>query len=138
MLPFWIHYFQGSTSHISSWAGLSPGNNESAGKRKKAKTTKGNPLLRTTLIQAAKAASRTRDTYFSAQYHRIAARRGANKATVAVAHSMLVIIYSMLKNHLPYQEMGSDYFAKINAKAIKSRAIKQLEMLGYQVKIEAA
>jgi transposase len=127
-----------STSHISSWSGLCPGNNESAGKRKKAKTTKGNPLLRTTLIQAAKAASRTKDTYLSAQYHRIAARRGANKATVAVAHSMLVIIYSILKNHLPYQEMGADYFAKINAKAIKNRAIKQLEMLGYQVKIEVA
>lgn len=127
-----------SKSHISSWAGLSPGNNESAGKRKKAKTTKGNPLLRSTLIQAAKSASHTKDTYLSAQYHRIAARRGANKAAVAVAHSMLVIIYCMLKNHLPYQEMGADYFAKINAKAIKNRAIKQLEMLGYRVKIEAA
>lgn len=124
--------------HISSWGGLSPGNNESAGKRKNVKTTKGNPLLRSTLIQAAKAASHTKDTYLAAQYHRIAARRGANKAAVAVAHSILVIIYWMLKNHLPYQEMGADYFAKINAKAIKNRAIKQLEMLGYQVKIEAA
>lgn len=127
-----------TASHIASWAGLSPGNNESAGKRRKAKTTKGNPLLRTTLVQAAKSASHTKDTYLSAQYHRIAARRGANKATVAVAHSMLVIIYCMLKHHLPYQEMGADYFAKINAKAIKNRAIKQLEMLGYQVKIGVA
>ena len=127
-----------TASHISSWAGLCPGNNESAGKRKKAKTTKGNPLLRTTLIQAAKSASHTKDTYLSAQYHRIAARRGANKAAVAVAHTILVIVYCMLKNHLPYQEMGADYFAKINSKAIANRAIKQLEMLGYQVKIEAA
>jgi len=127
-----------TSSHIASWAGLCPGNNESAGKRRKAKTTKGNPLLRTTLIQAAKAASHTKDTYLAAQYHRIAARRGANKAAVAVAHSILVIIYSMLKNHLPYQEMGADYFAKVNSKAIANRAIKQLEMLGYQVKIEAA
>ena len=127
-----------TASHIASWAGLCPGNNESAGKRRKAKTTKGNPLLRTTLVQAAKSASHTKDTYLSAQYHRIAARRGANKAAVAVAHSILVIIYCMLKNHLPYQEMGADYFAKINAKAIKNRAIKQLEMLGYQVKIEVA
>ena len=127
-----------TASHIASWAGLCPGNNESAGKRRKAKTTKGNPLLRTTLIQAAKSASHTKDTYLSAQYHRITARRGANKAAVAVAHSMLVIIYCMLKHHTPYQEMGTDYFAKINAKAIAKRAIKQLEMLGYQVKIEAA
>lgn len=127
-----------STSHIASWAGVSPGNNESAGKRKKAKTTKGNPLLRTTLIQAAKSASHTKDTYLSAQYHRIAARRGANKAAVAVAHTILVIVYCMLKHHTPYREMGADYFAKVNAKAIRNRAIKQLEMLGYQVKIEAA
>jgi transposase len=127
-----------SKSHIASWAGLSPGNNESAGKRKKAKTTKGNPLLRSTLIQAAKVASRSKGTYLFAQYHRIAARRGKNKAAVAVAHSILVIAYSMLKHHQPYQEMGADYFAKINANAIKNRAIKQLEMLGYQVKIEAA
>ena len=89
-----------TASHISSWAGLSPGNNESAGKRKKAKTTKGNPLLRTTLIQAAKSAIAYQDTYLSAQYHRIAARRGANKATVAVAHYILVIVYCMLKHHL--------------------------------------
>jgi len=124
--------------HISSWAGVAPGNNESAGKRKKAKTTKGNPLLCTTLIQAAKSASHTKDTYLAAQYHRIAARRGANKAAVAVAHTILVIVYCMLKHHLPYQEMGADYFARINARAIANRAIKQLEMLGYQVKIEVA
>lgn len=127
-----------SSAHISSWSGLCPGNNESAGKRRKTKTNKGNPLLRTTLIQAAKVASHTKDTYLSAQYHRIAARRGANKAAVAVAHSILVIIYTMLKTHLPYKDMGADYFAKVNSKAIANRAIKQLEMLGYQVKIEVA
>jgi transposase len=127
-----------TASHISSWAGLAPGNNESAGKRKKARSTKGNPLLRTTLIQAAKSASHTKDTYLSAQYHRIAARRGANKAAVAVAHSMLVIIYCILKHHIPYREMGADYFAQINRKAIARRAVRQLEQLGYRVRIEAA
>jgi transposase len=127
-----------SASHIASWAGLSPGNNESAGKRKHAKTTKGSPLLRSTLIQAAKSAAKTKGTYLSAQYHRIAARRGANKAAVAVAHSIIVIVYCMLKHHQPFQEMGADYFAKINEKAIRNRAVKQLEMLGYHVKIEAA
>ncbi len=115
-----------SSSHISSWGGVCPGNNESAGKRRKGKTTKGNPLLRTTLIQAAKSASHTKDTYLAAQYHRIAARRGANKAAVAVAHSILVIIYSMLKNHLPYQEMGADYFAKVNSKAITTVLLNSL------------
>jgi transposase len=127
-----------TASHLSSWAGLSPGNNESAGKRKKAKTTKGNPLLRTTLIQAAKSVSHTKDTYLSAQYHRIAARRGANKATVAVAHSMMVIVYCMLKHHTPYQDMGADYFAKINSKAIERNAVKRLEQLGYRVTLNAA
>jgi hypothetical protein len=131
--------YNGTTQgHISSWAGVAPGDNESADKRRKAKATKGNPFLRTTLVQAAKSASHAKDTYLSAQYHRIAARRGNNKAAVAVAHTILVIAYCMLKNHLPYQEMGADYFAKVNAKAIKNHAIKQLEMLGYQVKIEAA
>ena len=127
-----------TASHLSSWAGLSPGNNESAGKRKKAKTTKGNPLLRTTLIQAAKSVSHTKDTYLSAQYHRIAARRGANKAAVAVAHSMLVIVYCMLKHHTPYQDMGAEYFAKINSKAIERNAVKRLEQLGYRVSLTAA
>jgi transposase len=125
-------------AHISSWAGLCPGNNESAGKRRKAKTTKGNSLLRSTLVQAAKAAARTKDTYLSAQYHRIAARRGANKAAVAVAHTILIIIYTMLKTHLPYKDMGADYFAKVNSKAIANRALKQLEMLGYKVHIDVA
>lgn len=124
--------------HISSWAGVAPGSNESAGKHRKAKTTKGNPLLHTTLIQAAKSASHTKDTNLAAQYHRIAARCGANKATVAVAHSILVIIYYMLKNHMPYQELGSDYFDRISSKTIANRAIKQLEQLGYKVKIEVA
>jgi transposase len=127
-----------TASHLSSWAGLSPGNNENAGKRKKVKTTKGNPLLRTTLIQAAKSVSRSKDSYLAAQYHRIAARRGANKAAVAVAHTILVIVYCMLKHHTPYQDMGADYFAKINSKAIERNAVKRLEQLGYKVSLTAA
>ena len=127
-----------TASHLASWAGLSPGNNESAGKRKKVKTTKGNPLLRTTLIQAAKSVSRSKDSYLAAQYHRIAARRGANKAAVAVAHTILVIVYCMLKHHTPYQDMGADYFARVNSKAIERNAVKRLEQLGYRVSLTAA
>ena len=82
--------------------------------------------------------ARSKDTYLAAQYHRIAARRGANKAAAAVAHTILVIIYSMLKHHLPYQEMGADYFAKINSKAIERNAVKRLEQLGYRVTLIAA
>lgn len=82
-----------SAAHLCSWAGLCPGQNESAGKRISGKTRKGNKKLRSTLVEAAKAAARTKDTYLSSQYHRLAARRGANSATVAVAHSILSMAY---------------------------------------------
>lgn len=127
-----------SAPHLSSWAGVAPGNNESAGKRKSSKTTKGNPLLRTTLIQAARAASRTKNTYLSALYHRIAARRGANRAAVAVAHSILVSVYYMLIRKVPFHDLGGDYFEKRNSTAVVKRAVKQLEQLGYRVSIEVA
>jgi transposase len=88
-----------SAAHLCSWAGLAPGNNESTGKRKSSRTRKGNEKLKSVLIEAARAASRTKNTYFKSQYHRIAARRGANRAAVAVAHSILTVIYHMLKKN---------------------------------------
>lgn len=127
-----------SAPHLCSWAGVAPGNNESAGKRKSGKTTKGNKLLRTALIQAARAAARTKNTYLSALYHRIAARRGPNRAAVALAHSILVSIYHMLIRKVPYHDLGGDYFEKRNSAAVTNRAIKQLEQLGYRVSIEPA
>ena len=101
-----------SAHHLASWAGMAPGNNESAGKRKSGHTTRGNKKLRSSLIEAAHAVSRSKKTYLSAQYHRIAARRGKKRAAVAVGHSILVIVYHMLKRKVPYQDLGPDYFDK--------------------------
>jgi len=125
-----------SDGHLSSWAGVSPGNNESAGKRKPAKSLKGNLLLKRALVSAAHAAARTKDTYLSAQYHRIAARRGAGRAAVAVAHTILVIVYYILKRHEPYKELGADYLEKRKEDTTLRRALATLETLGYRVQIE--
>ena len=122
--------------HLSSWAGVSSGNNESAGKRRSGRTRKGNPALRATVVSAARAAARTKNTYLSAQYHRIAARRGANRAAVAVAHTILVIAYHILKRREPYVDLGPDYFSKRKEGAIARRAMATLETLGYKVQIE--
>lgn len=125
-----------SAAHLASWAGLCPGNNESAGKRKSGKTRKGSDILRTTLIECSKSASRQKNTYFSAQYSRITARRGKNRATVAVAHSMIIIIYNMLKVKAPYIELGPDYFEQRRKNEIVKRSVKRLEALGYSVEFE--
>jgi hypothetical protein len=127
-----------SPAHLASWAGLCPGNNESAGKRKSGRTRHGNPHLRRALAEAANSAAHTKDQYLSAQYHRIAARRGGKRAAVAVAHTMLAIIYHMLKEGTVYQDMGSKYFDELNRDAVARRAIKRLEALGYKVTVEAA
>lgn len=125
-----------TAAHLSSWAGMSPGNNESAGKRKSGRTRKGNKALRSSLIQAVHAAATSKDTYLAAQYHRIAARRGSNRAAVAVGHSILVIAYHMLKNRKPYFELGANYFDKRREKATVNHAVKRLESLGYKVTLE--
>ena len=125
-----------SAAHLVSWAGLCPGNNESAGKRRSGKTRKGNPSLRRTLIEAAQAAGRTKETYLGAQYRRLAARRGSKKAAVAVAHSILVIIYCMLRDGTPYQDLGADYFLDRDRQGVKRRAIRHLETLGFQVTLQ--
>ena len=101
-----------SANHLASWAGLCPGNNESAGKRKSGKTRKGDQWLRRALVEVAWAASRTKETYLSSQYHRLVARRGKKKAVVAVAHSILVAIYHILVNRAPYQDLGPNYLAQ--------------------------
>ena len=126
------------SAHLSSWAGLCPGNNESAGKRKTGKTGHGNSWLRATLVEAAWGAKRTRDTYLAAQYHRLAARRGAKRAIMAVAHSILVIIYSLLKNGGEYRELGGNYFDEHSRSATVRRAIRRIECLGYQVELQPA
>jgi len=122
--------------HLASWAGMCPGNNESAGKRKSGKTTKGNTYLRAALTQAAWAASHTRGTYLQAQYQRLAKRMGKKKALVAVGHSILVIVYHVLANRASYQELGGDYFDRQNVVQQRTRLIRKLETLGLKVTVE--
>jgi transposase len=99
--------------HLAAWAGLAPGNHESAGKRRPGRTRKGNQALRQGLSQAAQAAAHTKNTYLAAQYHRLAARRGSKRAIVAVAPSILVIAYCLLSRHEPYRELGGDSFDRL-------------------------
>ena len=125
-----------SAEHLASWAGVCPGNNESAGKRKSGKTTKGSRYLRAALVQAAWAASHQKDTYLAAQYKRLVKRMGKKKALVAVGHSILVIAYHVLQTRMPYQELGGDYFARRNVDKQRKRLIRQLESLGVKVTVE--
>jgi transposase len=125
-----------TANHLAAWAGVAPGNNESAGKRRSGKTRKGNTPLTTALIQAAHGVAHTRGTYLAAQYHRLAGRRGAKRAAVAVAHSILVIAYYLIKRKEPYREMGGDYFDKRRPEASAKRLIKRLENLGYRIAVE--
>jgi len=127
-----------SAAHLCSWAGLCPGQNESAGKRKSGKTRKGNKKLRSALVEAARAAGRTKNTYLSSQYHRIAARRGANRAAVAVAHSILMIAYYILKRRQPYIELGPTYYEERKRDTLIRQSIKKLESLGLKVTVESA
>ena len=126
--------------HVPSWAAICPGNEESAGKRKTGKTRKGDSWLRTALIEAANsAAARTRDTYLNAQYMRIKRRRGHSKAIVAVAHSILIAAYHILKDDVPYQDLGGDYFTRrADPNRIAKRLVAQLERLGHTVTLETS
>ena len=126
-----------SAAHMCSWAGLSPGNNESAGKRKSGRTRKGNKKLRSALVEAARAAGRTKNTYLSSQYHRLSARRGANRAAVAVAHSILTIAYYIIKRKQPYIELGPTYYEERKRDIVTKQSIKKLESLGYKVTVES-
>jgi len=125
-----------SADHLASWSGVAPGNNESAGKRRSGKTTKGNKALCSALNQAAHAAARTKNTYLSAQYRRLAARRGKKKAIVALEHTILVIAYHLIKRHEPYCELGGDYFDKRRPEATAKHLVKRLEQLGYSVSLQ--
>lgn len=125
-----------SAAHAASWAGLAPGKNESAGKNRSGKITPGNRHLKAALVQAAHAASRTRDNYLAAQFRRLAARRGKKRAAVAVAHSILVIAYHMLRNGTEYRELGGDYFDRRNQAQLQRNLVKRLERLGLQVTLE--
>lgn len=120
-----------SAAHISSWAGVCSGNHQSAGRRKHGKTTKGNKTLKSILVECAKSARNVKGSYFSAQYQRISARRGKNRATVAVAHSMLIAIYHVLKFGVPFRDLGADYYNNFNREHKIRGYLKRLQALGW-------
>lgn len=125
-------------SHISSWAGLCPGNNESAHKRKSGKTRKGNAMLRDTLVVCAHAAVKNKSSYFSAQFARISAHRGKQRAYVAVAHSMLVAIYHILKDGVVFKDLGADYYNQFNKERKINAYLKKLKALGWEASVVVA
>jgi transposase len=126
-----------SAGHLASWVGICPGNHESAGKRRSGRTTKGNGWLRVTLVQCAWAASHTKGTYLAAQYKRLAARRGKKRALVAVGHTLLWIIYAVLRKKSVYRELGADYLDRQDKERLTARLLKRLEKLGVKVTVGA-
>jgi transposase len=128
--PFPTHH------HVASWAGVCPGNEESAGKRRRQRITPGNRWLKRTLVQAAWAASHTKNTYLASQYRRLAGRRGKKRALVAVGHSMLVIFYHMLKERTTYKNLGGDFFDRLEPERLTRYYVKRLKDLGHKVTLE--
>ena len=126
-----------SARHLASWAGLAPGNKQSGGKRLRARTTKGNTYLRAVLAETAWVISHTKDNYLSAQYHRLARRIGEKRAIVAVSHSLLVIIYHMLRANQDYHDLGPHFFDTLDTTRQRDTAVRRLQALGYKVTVEA-
>ncbi len=125
-----------SAAHLASWVGLCPGNHESAGQQRTGRMRKGNPWLRTALVEAAQAAARVKHSYLDAQFRRLAARRGAKRALVAVAHSLLAIIYVLLTRRCTYSDLGPPYFDERDRHHTSKRLVARLERLGYRVNLE--
>jgi transposase len=125
-----------SAKHLASWAGVCPGNKQSGGKRLSGKATKGSPWLRGVLGEVAWAAARAKGTYLHAQFHRLARRRGKQKAALAVAHSILVIIYHLLRDRQPYADLGPDYFDRLDTARLQQHHVRRLEQLGYTVSLQ--
>lgn len=125
-----------SAGHAASWAGMCPGNHESAGKRLSGRTRKGNQAVRTVLVEAAQAAGHKKDSYLQAQYHRLAARRGKKKAVIAVGHTILTIAYHLLRHpDSLYADLGAHYFTTRDQDAVIRRHVRQLETAGYHVEL---
>jgi transposase len=127
-----------SAKHLASWTGMSPGNRESAGKRLSGKTNKGSPWLRKLLVEAAHAAAHSKNTYLAAQYRRIAARRGAKKAMIAVGHTILVMSFHILTTQKGYEDLGGNYFDEHDRQATEQRLVRRLQKLGYEVELKVA
>ncbi len=127
-----------TAAHLASWAKVCPGNNESAGKRKSGRTGKGNSWLRGTLVEIAWGAARSKDTYLSALFRRLAARRGVKRALIAVAHAILRIVYYLLRYGRRYQDLGGNYFDERQRERTVARAVQRIERLGYRVTLQPA
>jgi len=127
-----------TAGHLVSWVGLCPRSDKSGGKTRSRRIRHGNPWLKTVLVQGARSASRSRRTYLRAQYHRLASRRGANKAVVAVAASMLAGAYFMLRDKKPWADLGPDFFDRRDPAKTARRLVRRLEALGYNVELTAA
>ena len=125
-------------AHLASWAGLCPGDNQSAAKRKSGKTRKGNALLRSTLVTCAHSATMNKSSYFSAQFARISAHRGKKRAYVAVAHSILIAIYHMLKTGQAFEDLGADYYNQFNKERKINSYLKKLKALGWTAPVVVA
>jgi transposase len=124
-----------SVSQLASWAGVCPGNNESAGKRKSSRVPKGNVYLKTALVEAAHSAARSKGTYLRDKFHRLKARRGYKRAAVAIAHKILVSIYHMLSQNVSYNDLGDLYLDKLNKHHLTRNLVRRLERLGYSVTV---
>jgi transposase len=125
-----------SAGHLSSWAGICPGNNRSGGKQRAGRTRHANVWLKAAPTQAAWGASRTRRSYFAAKHRRLSTRRGVKRASIAVAHSLLVTIYHLLKENKAFVGLGKDFFEKHSSADLQARKMLQkLEKLGYKVEI---
>ena len=122
-----------SVSQLASWAGVCPGNNESAGKRKSSRIPKGNVYLKTALVEAANSAAKTKGTYLRDKFYRLKARRGYKRAAVAIAHKILVAIYHMLSQQVSYNDLGDLYLDKLNKHYLTRNLVRRLERLGYAV-----
>ena len=125
-----------SAKHLASWAGMCPGNHESGGKRLSGRTRKGNRWLRQVLVEIAHVASKTKNTYLAAQYKRIAAGGGKKRALIAVSHTVLTIVYTLLTRRQPYQDLGAAYFDQRERQRVERRLVQRLERLGYQVSMQ--
>lgn len=125
-----------TAAHLASWAGLCPGNNESAGKHRSTRIRKGDRWLKTVLVEAAAAAARQKDSYYAAMLRRLTPRKGYKRAIIAIAHSMLVTVYHMLSQKQPYQELGHDHYDKLNRDRLRLKYIRRLEALGYAVSLQ--
>jgi transposase len=126
----------GDAAHVVSWAGMCPGNNQSGNKRRTARVRQGNKSLKRVLVEAAHAAGRKKDSYFSAQYHRLAARRGKKRAKVAVGRSILETAFHMIERKTAYKDLGSDYFDRRNPEKLAKRLAERIVRLGYKVTCE--